>query len=85
MSVTSTRTVEPRAVSTRRKSRPGTRPCCTAFAASSATIRVRASCAVLSYGMSHASSLFPARRRARRAPRGVELNRIAKWPTRAGT
>lgn len=80
VSVTSTRTVRPSGVVWRRrwKSRPGTWPWLTAFAVSSATISTIASCGSVPYGMPHASRRTAARRRARRAPRGVEVKRISK-------
>jgi hypothetical protein len=58
------------------KSRPGSLPCVTAFAASSAVTAQAASDASLPYGTPQAASCWATRRRARRAPRPVLLRRI---------
>lgn len=77
VSVASTRRASGVVVSRRWKSRPGTLPCRTALAVSSAAIRVRASMTTESYPYPYWSSRCETRRRASRAPRGVEVNRMA--------
>lgn len=64
-------------VSRRWKSRPGTSPWLTAFAASSAVMSVIVSLTSEVYGYPQSSSRCETSRRASRAPRGVEVNPIA--------
>lgn len=86
VSVTSIRTVRVAGVAVMRtwKSRPATCPCRTALAHSSAATSVTVSCASLSYGTPQASRQCSHMRRARRAPRGVEVKRIENWCTVRG-
>lgn len=84
VSVTSMRIRPARWVSRSWKSRPGTRPCVTALAASSATMTAAASETGVPYGMPQLWSWFTARCRARRAPRGVELKRCVNTRTVTG-
>lgn len=90
VSVTSTRRVNRRecvvsavseSVSRRWKSRPGTCPWRTAFAVSSAVMSVIVSLTSEVYGYPHSSSRYATNRRPSRAPRGVEVNRIANSRT----
>lgn len=84
VSLTSTRMLPVGNDSRSSKSRPGTRPWVTAFAASSATITATASEATLPCGIPQAWSWFTARCRARRAPRGVALRRWVNVRTVTG-
>ncbi|KOX03497.1 hypothetical protein ADL04_09990 [Streptomyces sp. NRRL B-3648] len=76
MSVTSMRSRSPTAYIISRKSRPATRPCVAAFAASSATISSAGS-----RGSPQERRCSLASSRASRAPRGVGERRIARCGT----